>query len=68
MDPYLDKKVMKATAQELLDALNRADRVKQKKDTDFLAFDGIFPEPRPFTVLDLTTRSEEERKRRVKNV
>jgi hypothetical protein len=68
MDPYLDKTVMKATAKELLDALNRPDRVKQKKDTDFLAFDGIFPEPRPFTTLDLTTRSEAERKARIKNV
>lgn len=46
LDPYLDKSEMKPSAEELLTALNRKERVKNGKDTDFLAFNGIHPLPR----------------------
>lgn len=68
MDPYLDKTIMKPTAKELLDALNRDERKKMGKDTDFLAFDEQFPPVTGFVEEDLRGESVEVRKRRVKNV
>jgi hypothetical protein len=66
MDPYLDQKVMKATAKELLTALNNKNRVASRKDTDFLAFDGEHPSS--YSETDLTGETENERKKLVRNV
>jgi hypothetical protein len=66
MDPYLDQKVMKATAKELLAALHGKSRVKSGKDTDFLAFQDEYPVAP--TTTDLTGKSEAERKKLVPNV
>ncbi|RKI05997.1 hypothetical protein D7Y15_31965 [Corallococcus sp. AB030] len=66
MDPYLDKTVMKPTADELLTALNNKARKASVKDTDFLAFAGEYPSS--FTTDDLRKKTEAERKKLVKNV
>jgi hypothetical protein len=66
MDPYLDKSVMKATARQLLEALNNKSRQAAKKDTDFLAFQDEFPHS--FAVDDLSGKSEAERAALVKHV
>ncbi|MBN9685947.1 MULTISPECIES: hypothetical protein [unclassified Corallococcus] len=66
MDPYLDKSVMKPTADALLAALNNKSRKASVKDTDFLAFAEEYPPNYAF--LDLRGQSEAERKKRVKNV
>ncbi|WNG29927.1 hypothetical protein F0U62_42390 [Cystobacter fuscus] len=66
MDPYLDKTVMKPTAEELLTALNNKKRMATSKDMDFLAFEAEYPPGS--ALLDLRGKSEVERKKRVKNV
>ncbi|QAT84859.1 hypothetical protein EJ065_3296 [Corallococcus coralloides] len=66
MDPYLDKTVVKPTADELLTALNNKTRKDSAKDTDFLAF--LREYPHGFTVLDLRGKTEAERKTLVKHV
>ena len=66
MDPYLDPKVMKPTAAELLAALNNANRKKSGKDTDYLAF--VNEAPYAVNEIDYTGKPEEERKKLVKNV
>jgi hypothetical protein len=74
MDPYLDKTIMKPTAKELLDALNRPDRKKAKKHTDWLAFEDEFPNPKgpapqpQLTVDDITTLPPADRLLIVPNV
>lgn len=67
MDPYLDKSVMKATAPELLTALNSAKRQAVKKDTDFLAFTAYHPPPDP-PVNDITGNSAAQQAAQIKNV
>jgi hypothetical protein len=67
MDPYLDKTVMKPTADELLIALNRPDRQKSGKATDFLAFTDFHPLPLP-PGTDLRGRPDSIRKSLVPNV
>lgn len=67
MDPYLDKTVMKPTADELLVSLNGAKRKQAGKDTDFLAFDGFHPLPLP-PEDDFSLKTVAERKALVKNV
>ncbi len=66
MDPYLDPSVMRATAEELLDALNNARRRGSRKHTDFLAFDGEYPSGS--SVDDITGQDEATRRSRVPNV
>ncbi len=70
MDPYLDKSVMKPTADELLDSLNSAKRKAQGKDTDFLAFDNfnLLLPFKPTTIDDVTGKTVKERKALVKNL
>ena len=68
MDPYLDKTVMKPTAEELLTALNSKKHQAEGKDTDFLAFRGEFPVPAGFVQDDIRVKSLSERKKLVKNV
>jgi hypothetical protein len=67
MDPYLDKTVMKPTADELLIALNRPDRQKSGKATDFLAFTDFQPLPLP-PGTDLRGRPDSIRKSLIPNV
>ena len=67
LDPYLDKSEMKPSAEELLTALNRKERVKNGKDTDFLAFNGIHPPPPP-PQTDISGNTPAQRAAQVKNV
>lgn len=66
MDPYLDPSVMRATAEELLDALNNSRRRSSRKNTDFLAFDGEHPSS--FSLDDISAQDEATRRSRVPNV
>ncbi|HEX8706136.1 MAG TPA: hypothetical protein VF815_45295 [Myxococcaceae bacterium] len=66
MDPYLDPKVMKPTAKELLTALNNANRKKTGKDTDFLAF--VNEAPYSVNQISYKTKPEAERKKLIKNI
>jgi hypothetical protein len=66
MDPYLDTSVMKPTARELLEALNNKKRKATNKATDFLAFLSEFPPA--FSMVDISSKSETERRALVPNV
>ena len=69
MDPYLDQSVMKPKVEDLLIALNGADRGSLK--TDFLFFERQQPPPKPPLVAgttDLTPLSGDERARQVPGV
>lgn len=66
MDPYLDPSVMKATAEELLAALNSSRRRSARKHTDFLAF--VKEYPSSFSTDDISGDDEATRRARVPNV
>lgn len=66
MDPYLDPTVMRATAEELLEALNNARRRSSRKNTDFLAFVDEYPSS--YTTDDISGQDEATRRSRVPNV
>lgn len=66
MDPYLDPSVMRATAEELLDALNNSRRRSSRKHTDFLAFVDEYPSS--YSIDDISGQDEATRRTRVPNV